>query len=263
VRPTTVNSGPASKTKTSPFKPVRLIWAVPLGLLISFVLMHFIRPANPPPPDVELGVTLFEGLILGFLLTFVPHLLEVRAANVGLTTSQRVQTLGLAAILLSIGAGLISYADYLNETTTAVGVGLDPRGVPGALGFLALAFGAFALVIAVFSKHRSVIIDGIGLQFTFGGWYARTFGRFGVITLPVQAVLWLLYGFIWIPLLYFVALKRTGTGRDFSVREWYGRTYGAKPLGVQVTLWFFWGYVWIPIAYAVALRRKVIEVGPA
>lgn len=80
----------------------------------------------------------------------------------------------------------------------------------------------------------------------FSTWY-RT--RLGHRPVPIQATLWLLYGFVWIPVWYLT----TGAKGHFS--DWYRTRLGERPPVAQIALWVLYGFIWIPVWY-VASRNS-------
>ncbi len=94
----------------------------------------------------------------------------------------------------------------------------------------------------------------------FGEWYQHKFGH---LAGGVQVLMWLSYGFLWIPISYAVSNKKTSdpkspatqvrtdtTGMNFG--EWYQQSLGRLPVIVQVFLWILYGFLWIPIWYLIS-----------
>jgi hypothetical protein len=80
----------------------------------------------------------------------------------------------------------------------------------------------------------------------FGDWYKRVFGGSSPVA---QGLLWLFYGFLWIPIWYFVS-----SGGAFG--HWYKQRLGKTPFVIQIILWMLYGFFWIPLWYLVQRYTK-------
>lgn len=95
------------------------------------------------------------------------------------------------------------------------------------------------LAVAVGSSQRTG-------EAGFVTWYKT--GRLGKFPVPVQAILWLLYGFIWIPVWYCCNHGQFG--------EWHKERLGRLPVVIQVIIWTLYGFIWIPAWYFSGKGRK-------
>ena len=76
----------------------------------------------------------------------------------------------------------------------------------------------------------------------FRSWYRSKLGRFPWL---VQAVLWVFYGFVWIPVWYLA------TASDGTFAGWYRVKIGHQLPVAQVAMWVLYGFIWIPAWYFV------------
>jgi hypothetical protein len=65
----------------------------------------------------------------------------------------------LSPMLIAIGIGLILYAKHLNETTEAVGHGLDPRGAMALGGCISVLMGFVGLIFGCIKMVREIKDD--------------------------------------------------------------------------------------------------------
>ena len=90
---------------------------------------------------------------------------------------------------------------------------------------------------------------------SFPEWYRI---RLGHRPLLIQAALWLLYGFVWIPVWYLT----TGSSGPFSA--WYRTRLGHQLPVAQIAMWVLYGFIWIPAWYFATRRTPFIAVdGPS
>ena len=82
----------------------------------------------------------------------------------------------------------------------------------------------------------------------FAAWYQERLGR---LSLLIQGVLWLFYGFAWIPLWYLA----TGAKGPFSA--WYKARLGDQLPIAQIAMWLLGGYIWIPAWYLVTRTTPI------
>lgn len=86
---------------------------------------------------------------------------------------------------------------------------------------------------------------------TFGQWYQQ---KFGDLSIGVQILMWMFYGFLWIPISYSNSTK----GRQSGFGSWYRQRFAGilalpSPVSmiVQGLMWLLYGFIWIPILYLV------------
>ena len=125
---------------------------------------------------------------------------------------------------------------------------------------------------------------------TFGIWYNAKFGHLPIVG---QVMLWLFYGFVWIPVYYTTSNRNgssnadgesspetavsptiaspetvtpasrslpesataTATSQSQTFGIWYNAKFGHLPIVGQVMLWLFYGFVWIPVYYTTSNRN--------
>jgi hypothetical protein len=102
-----------------------------------------------------------------------------------------------------------------------------------------------ATIGATASEATSDSSPAITEHTTFAGWYASALGHIPVV---LQGLLWISYGFIWIPVWYWL--------RKGSFADWYRGRLGRFPGLVQGLLWLFYGFLWIPVWYWCTKSRK-------
>ena len=95
------------------------------------------------------------------------------------------------------------------------------------------------------SEHTHIdIVDQ-----SFWSWYSSMIGKSPFI---VQGLLWVWYGFIWIPCAYWL--------RHSRFADWYGKRLGRTPLVLQLFLWTLYGLFWIPTWYLLSRLLTVSMV---
>lgn len=93
---------------------------------------------------------------------------------------------------------------------------------------------------------------------SFREWYGQTLAHYSQ---AIQVIAWVLYGFLWIPLLYWLLNTPEGAVTAVGFRTWYNQRFGQYPLGVQGFFWLFSGYIWIPLMYYRAKKAQAAAGG--